>query len=120
MKTQLTGYVKMSEQKHAGWAPQGAVLVGQVGDSEPWGAWIEPGDYRLIAWEDDDDDSLDPRPATIEVDITEEMQQLIAAWPAICYDGDENVKPLGDEAGYDLDIEIFWAVTYRGGLAPIE
>ena len=119
MKTQLTGYVKMSEQKHAGWAPQGAVLVGQVGDSEPWSAWIEPEDYRFIAWEDEDD-SLDPRPATIEIEVTDEMKQLIAAWPAICYDGDENVKPLGDEAGYDLDIEIFWAVTYRGGLAPIE
>lgn len=119
MKTQLTGYVKVSEQKHNGWAPQGAVLVGQVGDREPWAGWIEPDDYSFVAWADDADDA-DPRPAIIELEMTDEMTELIAAWPAICYDGDPEVKPLSDEDGYDLAVEVFWAVTYRGGLAPIE
>jgi hypothetical protein len=116
-KLELIGYIKTAEQVKPGWAPKGAVRVGEVGEREPWGGWVAPEDYRFVGWLDADE--TNPRPATISLEITPEMATLMAAYPDICYDEDSNVRPLAEEDGGNVDLEIFWAVTYRGGLDSI-
>lgn len=65
---------------------------------------------------------IEPLPEGVRVtlDLNQEMQALRAAYnrgERLCYDGDTKAS-FPDEDGYGgIEAEIFWAVTYRGGLS---
>lgn len=113
MKVELQARIKTSAQKRKNWAPQFAVPVPEY-EPEPWRAWIEPQDYSFVRWLDEPDE--EHQLAIISLEWTDEMETLLKAYPNICYDNDPNVCLLADEDGGNIDLEIFWAVTYRGGL----
>jgi len=73
--------------------------------------WIEPEDYRLISKDEYND-------CTIEVEFTEEMTELYRAWrhhKTLIWDEDPDSELTSDDGR--IDAQIFWGITYRGGLS---
>jgi hypothetical protein len=99
-------------------APNGAAAV--MGEGMFDGSWIEPEDFSIIEIESQYYANDGTILATIEIEWTDEMEALLSAYEGgdlVCYDGDPDIPLTDPESGGNPELEIFWAVKYRGGLA---
>lgn len=117
-KITVPTYINLVDRGN-GRAPKGAARISP--DDNFWGGWIEEEDYRLHSWIDEaeEDKGYSVRYANITVDMDEEMESLLRAHrngDVVCYDSDPSVVVMADEDGGCPELEIFWAVKYRGGI----
>ncbi len=97
-------------------APLGAAKVSAEAGWDS--SWIEPENFEIDHFEDDEFDGEQYTQIIIELDKkTETLIDAYRAGKVLVFDGDFDVQITADEDGGNPELEIFWAVKYRGSLS---